>query len=413
MSVATSTPYEWLKKIPVGLARLDEVPLFGNPPPFPSEKVAALLVKALGLKKIQINISDPEWRPKESLFSGMGGNLFSLNGSIFRPEGPFFWVMSEKDIQTLISLIMPEGKELYEYLDEDYEEGFFRFLAIEALDAIQKSKWDPNIIPQLLNETDLPNETMLTIDVTMEVNDQKVNGRLFLPPALRKSIKEYYMKETANKAFLPPLSQKLELTVHLEAGRTSISLEEWKTVEPGDFVVLDQCTIIPGEDKGRVMLTIGGRPYFRGKIKDGNIKILEHPLYYEVNDAMKPNAPEDEDELEEDFDGEEDEEYEETDVSEIEEEEEEEEPKTTVQKAPQKSEAKTFSPKDIPISLVVEVGRLQMTVQTLLDTKPGNLLELNINPESGVDLVVNGSRVGKGELVKIGEVLGVRVLELG
>jgi len=54
-----------------------------------------------------------------------------------------------------------------------------------------------------------------------------------------------------------------------------------------------------------------------------------------------------------------------------------------------------------------------MTVQTLLDLNPGNLLELDVHPESGVDLVVNGSRIGKGELLQIGDTLGVRILELG
>ncbi|MBA3604201.1 MAG: type III secretion system cytoplasmic ring protein SctQ [Parachlamydiaceae bacterium] len=66
---------------------------------------------------------------------------------------------------------------------------------------------------------------------------------------------------------------------------------------------------------------------------------------------------------------------------------------------------------DIPMTVVVEVGRVQISVQKLMDLEPGNLLELNIHPENGVDLVVNGVVIAKGELLKIGDSLGVRILD--
>ena len=54
-----------------------------------------------------------------------------------------------------------------------------------------------------------------------------------------------------------------------------------------------------------------------------------------------------------------------------------------------------------------------MTIEQLLKLEPGNLLEIDIHPENGVDLTINGKIVGKGELIHIGEAIGVRVLELG
>ena len=71
-----------------------------------------------------------------------------------------------------------------------------------------------------------------------------------------------------------------------------------------------------------------------------------------------------------------------------------------------------ISPEEIPLSITVEVGRLKMSLQTLMDLKPGNLIELDVLPESGIDLVVNGSRVAKGELLQVGDNLGIRILEL-
>ena len=74
---------------------------------------------------------------------------------------------------------------------------------------------------------------------------------------------------------------------------------------------------------------------------------------------------------------------------------------------------KMISAHDIPVILTVEVARLRMSVEKLLQIKPGNTLELATHPEQGVDLSINGKRIAKGELVKIGEALGVKILQIG
>ena len=68
---------------------------------------------------------------------------------------------------------------------------------------------------------------------------------------------------------------------------------------------------------------------------------------------------------------------------------------------------------EVPLHVVVEAGRLKMSLQQLLDLQPGNLLELGITPESGVNLTVAGKVIGRGELIRVGEALGVRILEKG
>jgi flagellar motor switch protein FliN/FliY len=61
----------------------------------------------------------------------------------------------------------------------------------------------------------------------------------------------------------------------------------------------------------------------------------------------------------------------------------------------------------------VELARLKITLDKLMSLNPGNLLELPIHPDQGVTLTIHGQKVGKGELVYLGEVLGVRILEIG
>lgn len=84
-------------------------------------------------------------------------------------------------------------------------------------------------------------------------------------------------------------------------------------------------------------------------------------------------------------------------------------PETTVTKAPP---LEKLSPDQIPLSVSIELGRVQIPLSTLINLQKGNLLELGIQPEAGVDIVVQGKCIGKGELLKIGDTLGIRILDV-
>ena len=43
----------------------------------------------------------------------------------------------------------------------------------------------------------------------------------------------------------------------------------------------------------------------------------------------------------------------------------------------------------------------------------GNLLDISLRPNNEVILTLNGKAIAKAELIRIGENLGVRILELG
>ncbi|GEM_PF-2499401 len=71
------------------------------------------------------------------------------------------------------------------------------------------------------------------------------------------------------------------------------------------------------------------------------------------------------------------------------------------------------TPGELQVTLVVEAGRVHVPLDQLLQMSEGNTLDLDVHPEKGVDLVVDGQCVGRGELVKIGDHLGVRILDMG
>ena len=68
--------------------------------------------------------------------------------------------------------------------------------------------------------------------------------------------------------------------------------------------------------------------------------------------------------------------------------------------------------RDIPLDITVELGKIRMNASQVGDLRPGNLLETNVDVNSAVSLVVNGKHIGRAELMRVGKVLGLRVIEI-
>lgn len=66
---------------------------------------------------------------------------------------------------------------------------------------------------------------------------------------------------------------------------------------------------------------------------------------------------------------------------------------------------------ELPVQ--VELGRVEVTVQELLELSPGSVLELDKAVGEPVEVYVAGKLIAKGEVVVVlGERLGVRITEL-
>ncbi len=439
----TST-YNWLKHIPSALLKSDADQNLGSTPPFPWEAFSSKLAEIFSNKEIKIESKNTaEWHKPEELLNGFGTHPIPTFITLVPSLPSICWIMASEDIQLLMSALLNIEPEALKVIDPETRKGFQHFLTLEAMNALSQIDFDKTLSPQIQENQNLPQENSLCLDVSIGLKQKTIWGRLIFTNAFRQSWKERYTPRTMDVP--KPLLEHLNVMIACEAGRTTMKLTDWAKVNPGDFVVLDSCSLKPSGE-GRIILSLNGAPLFRGKLKDGNIKILEHPLYHEEEIVMEqtPNSEEEEefdesdDELddlddisdEEEFeDSDEDSEELEEDLEEevVDEEETEEEahPEADIQKdtatAQTSAQAqpqplgtkKPFSPDDIPLSMVVEIGRIQMSLQKLMELQPGNLLELNVKPENGVDLVINGKRIAKGELLLVGEALGVRILDIG
>ena len=66
----------------------------------------------------------------------------------------------------------------------------------------------------------------------------------------------------------------------------------------------------------------------------------------------------------------------------------------------------------LPVQIVLELGRLPMSVGELRQLAPGMLLPISHTADDAVDIVANGRRIGRAGLVRIGDGLGVRISRL-
>jgi type III secretion system YscQ/HrcQ family protein len=70
------------------------------------------------------------------------------------------------------------------------------------------------------------------------------------------------------------------------------------------------------------------------------------------------------------------------------------------------------SPLDVPVTLTVELGRVNLSLNRLADLKPGDVIELGRHSREPVELTSNGRLVARGELLLIDTELGVRVTHI-
>ena len=67
---------------------------------------------------------------------------------------------------------------------------------------------------------------------------------------------------------------------------------------------------------------------------------------------------------------------------------------------------------DVDVKLTVEIGSTQLTLRELLALSESSVIELDRAANELLDVFVNGTLIGRGEVVTVGERFGVRMTEL-
>ena len=67
---------------------------------------------------------------------------------------------------------------------------------------------------------------------------------------------------------------------------------------------------------------------------------------------------------------------------------------------------------DVAVTLALEVGRAKMSVRDLLQLAPGAIVELDRLAGEPLDVLVNGVRIARGEVVVVDEKFGIRLTDV-
>ena len=67
---------------------------------------------------------------------------------------------------------------------------------------------------------------------------------------------------------------------------------------------------------------------------------------------------------------------------------------------------------DVDMEVTVELGRTNMPIRELLALQPGMVVEIDRAASAPIDVLVNGRRIARGEVVVIDEEFGIRITEI-
>ncbi len=67
---------------------------------------------------------------------------------------------------------------------------------------------------------------------------------------------------------------------------------------------------------------------------------------------------------------------------------------------------------DVGVKLTVEIGSTSLTLRELLALGESSVIELDRDAGDLLDVFVNGTLIGRGEVVTVGEKFGLRMTEL-
>ncbi|ULJ74453.1 type III secretion system cytoplasmic ring protein SctQ [Rhizobium gallicum] len=151
----------------------------------------------------------------------------------------------------------------------------------------------------------------------------------------------------------------LAISLDLTVARVSLSLAELQALTRGDVVLLD-VSPIAREGAMNVLLCFSGSSRFRASIMDGRLTVLS------AVDRMMDR--------------------------------------------PDSLPPETFEGIDLPVD--VDVGRLTMSLKQIREFAVGQVLDLGFDAATNVTLRVNGQTIAAGELVRIADRTGVRILDL-
>lgn len=386
------------------------IPMWGKVPTFPWEEFAKHLSAALSIEDLHLSPIDADWIEYEDILKGLGDHpvVTSLTMSPLSPS--FFFALAKEDVAKLSSLMLSQdGK--WSFSDPDYQKGFFKYCFLNIVKAFDDLSVYEELSPKLNNQA-MPKEKAYCVDVTIKASGNVLNGKLILPEGFHKVVVNHFANRPLS---LENVDSSIEVPLSFQVGHVDTRLDELIRMQPGDFLILDHCTFHPNEKKGVFQLCLEDSPIFVAQCKNGQTNIIDYALVEHASNEEEFMIEDHPDDHEEDYDDDEDftedEEFDDDD-EEIHDEDFEEDEEEEERSEQDENVTHVIATKEIPLSVKVEVSRIKLPLKKLLGLKPGSTLELGVTMPEQVLLTVENQVIGKGELIQLGDMIGVKISEI-
>lgn len=364
MSAATEPQAGWIQSQQDFLNSLESTEGHNKFPRFPKVEAQNLLAKKFRLESSDIALNYKGKKSLDTISSEMGSTLL-VQPMLMQPidSGSFYYVTTEEDLQELMVAVFADNSLASYFYEKDKLLGFHYYFVAEMSRVLQNLQWIPSASWKLAGDAIFSLRSLAdsgevhVIDVTCRLGEKQFMFNLLLPEAMMVNLDKFF-DEIDIPFDVKRINQTLPLTVSIELGHCNISNEEWSAVVPGSFIVLDSCMFDPDTDDCSAIVTIKGNSFFGGRFENlntGEFKITTYTNNISGSENNDSNPG--------------------------------------IQR------------------LAIEVARSSLTVQDFIKIMPGYTFNLGINPKQGVDLMMGGQKVGRGEVMSLGDVLGVRVIE--
>lgn len=347
---------ELVNAISHALQTMDAIPLEGNVPPFPWDAVSEKLKTALDLTALKLSIDDA--KVVSDPFAGYGKDAHVLAFNLTPMIEKAYLIISVADRAQLLNLALSTKKPLKGFSSSKLQEGFFNFLFISACQVINSLGAFGDLSATLASPSALELEGF-AIDLSLKIEDDTLHVRIFCPPDFETAFAEHFSGRPFS-LIDSSLLHTLDVEVALELGSTTLKIEEWENLNVGDFVFLKQCGYNPEKQSGSLVIYLGKAPLFQAHYKEGVIQITDFAYFFEEGEPLLEDA------------------------------------------APEQSSE--------TIALKAQLARLSMKLDKLIELEIGSTLEIQSRPELGVELCIDGKKVASAEILKLGDALGLKIL---
>lgn len=412
-------PSSFLDTVVSAIEERKLVPMWGQTPTVSSKDLQKALQKSFDLEEVpKVTLLTSDWIEEDHLLEGIGDNVSILTCKLSPLTPPFYLAVSLEDISQLTKALLSEEASV-NFTDSTYTEGFFRFVFLKFISQVNQQKLLGDLNLKLASD-EFKAELSYVSTGTVSFGNANFAFKAIFPKTFHQVVTSHFEKAPFSFDHLDTVNPTLDLS--LRCGHVDLLPSELDKVEVGDFLVLDSCSFVPEKNSGSMTLCLGNTPLLITHFKQKHIKIVDYALFSEESSMDYDDTPKDDEDFD-DLEFEDEEDFEDDtdldDDTDFDDDEEDFEDDTDLDNDEEDFEDKNSqitekltSAQNVPLDVAVEVGRLSMPLKNLLALKPGNTLEVRSDPRAKVVLTVRGKAIASGQLVQLGETIGVKITEI-